>query len=157
RMVPSFRSQNLAILIRTGSKPLTAFHSRNGTNVLARLHRDAGMIVAGKTEEQTGAEPRYTLGLRHENGKRVFATSNSDEFPLDSVHDRFQTVVGSQLLVDVMKVIPQGLRTDAENVSNLITILALCEPTEDVFFLVGQWGYWRCPHGNFADRTELLG
>ena len=29
------------------------------------------MIGAGKTEEQTGAEPRRTLGLRHENGERV--------------------------------------------------------------------------------------
>jgi hypothetical protein len=96
------------------------------------------MIGAGKTEEQTGAELRHMLGLRHDNGESL-AASNSDEFPLDSVHDRFQTIVGSQLLVDVMKVIPEGLRTDAENVSNLITILALCEPTEDVFFLVGQW------------------
>jgi hypothetical protein len=29
------------------------------------------MIGAEKTEEQTGAEPRHTLGLRHDNGERA--------------------------------------------------------------------------------------
>src|ERR1035437_328201 len=88
---------------------------------------------------------------------RSVRTRASEQFSLDGIHDRFQTIVSSQLLVDVMEVIPESLRADVENVSNLITILALCEPAEDVFFLVGQWGYWRCPHGRFADRTELLG
>ena len=90
-------------------------------------------------------------------GRRESLATNSDEFPLDSVHDRFQAIVGSQFLVDVMEVIAEGLRADAENASNLITILALCEPSEDMFFLFGKWRYWRCPHRTFANRTELLG
>ena len=81
----------------------------------------------------------------------------SDQLALNGIHDCFQAVVSAEFLVDMVKVIAEGLRADAENASNLITILALCEPAEDVFFLFGQRRYWRCPHRTFANRTELLG
>ena len=35
-----------------------------------------------------------------------------DEFPLDSVHNCFQAVVCAEFLVDVVKVIAEGLRAD---------------------------------------------
>ena len=56
------------------------------------------------------------LGLQNEES----LATDSDEFPLDRVHDRFQAIVSSQLLVDVMEVIAEGLRADAENAGHFI-------------------------------------
>ena len=58
-----------------------------------------------------------------------------DQLPLDRVHDSFKAVLSSQLLIDVMEMIPQGLGADGESVFDFFTFLALCEHGQNVFLL----------------------
>src|ERR1019366_1042440 len=81
---------------------------------------------------------------------------DSDQFSLDGIHHRFQAIVSPQLLVDVVEVVTERLGTNAESESDVVTVLALGEQTKDVLFVFGQWGYRRCTHRSFADRSELL-
>jgi len=61
----------------------------------------------------------------------------SDELPLDGIHDCFQAVVGAEFLIDVVKVITEGLRADPQSVGNIIAILAFGEQTQDMLLLLG--------------------
>ena len=58
-----------------------------------------------------------------------------DQLPLDRVHDSFKAVVSSQLLIDVMEMIAQGLGTDVESVFDFFAFLALCKHAQNVFLL----------------------
>ena len=61
----------------------------------------------------------------------------SDELPLDRIHDCFQAVVGAEFLVDVVKVIAEGLRADTQSAAYLIAILAFGEQAQDMLLLLG--------------------
>ena len=61
----------------------------------------------------------------------------SEELPLDRIHDSFQAVVGAEFLVDVVKVIAEGLRADTQSVAYLIAILAFGEQAQDMLLLLG--------------------
>jgi len=51
----------------------------------------------------------------------------SDQLPLNGIHHCFQAVVGAEFLVDVVKMITEGLRANPQGVGNIITILAFSE------------------------------
>jgi hypothetical protein len=44
---------------------------------------------------------------------------SSDELSLQGVHNRFQTIVRAQLLVDVVQVVAQGLQADTQSLRDL--------------------------------------
>ena len=44
---------------------------------------------------------------------------SSDELSLQRMHDRFQTIVRAQLLVDVVQVVAQGLQADAKRLRDM--------------------------------------
>ena len=60
-----------------------------------------------------------------------------DELPLNGIHDSFQAAVGAELLVNMVKVIPEGLWADPQSVGNIITILAFREQAQDMLLLLG--------------------
>jgi hypothetical protein len=45
--------------------------------------------------------------------RTALKTLNSDQFPLNGIHDRFQAIVSSQFLVDVVEVVAESLWADA--------------------------------------------
>ncbi len=61
----------------------------------------------------------------------------SDELPLDGVHYRFQAVVGAEFLIDVVKMITEGLRADPQGAGDFIAILAFGEQAQDMLLLLG--------------------
>ena len=60
-----------------------------------------------------------------------------DELPLDRIHYCFQAVVGAEFLVDVVKVIAEGLRANTQSAGDLIAILAFGEQAQDMLLLLG--------------------
>ena len=60
----------------------------------------------------------------------------SDQLPLNGIHHCFQAVVGAEFLIDVVKVITEGLRANPQSVGNLITILAFSEQAQDMLLLL---------------------
>ena len=60
----------------------------------------------------------------------------SDQLALDGIHDCLQAVVSPEFLVDMVKVIAQGLRADSQRVCNIIAIRAFREQAQDVLLLV---------------------
>lgn len=60
-----------------------------------------------------------------------------DQLALDGIHHRFQAIVGTEFLVDVMKVITKSLWADSQSVGNIIAILAFSEQTQDMLLLLG--------------------
>jgi len=63
---------------------------------------------SGKTEDSTNA----TRSFQSSPLLRQACRPALDQFPLNRIHHRFEAVVGSELLIDVVKMIAKGLRTD---------------------------------------------
>jgi hypothetical protein len=55
---------------------------------------------------------------------------------MDCVHDRFQTVMCSQFLIDVVQMIPQSLQADIKRFRNICSTLPFGEPAKNVFLLL---------------------
>jgi hypothetical protein len=51
----------------------------------------------------------------------------SNEFALHGIHNRFQTIVGAQLLIDVVQVVAQRLQADIQGLCDFRRIFPLCE------------------------------
>lgn len=60
----------------------------------------------------------------------------SDQLALDGVHYSLQPVVSAEFLVDMVKVIAQGLRADSQRVCNIIAVLAFGEQAQDMLLLL---------------------
>ncbi len=60
----------------------------------------------------------------------------SDQLALDGVHDCLQAIVGAEFLVDMVKVIPEGLRANSQRVCNIIAVLAFGEQAQDMLLLL---------------------
>lgn len=61
----------------------------------------------------------------------------SDQLALDGIHDCLQAVVSAEFLVDMVKVIAEGLRANSQSVCNFIAILAFGEQAQDMLLLFG--------------------
>lgn len=59
-----------------------------------------------------------------------------NQFSMDCVHDRFQTVMCSQFLIDVVQMISQGLQADIKRFRNICGTLPFGEPAKNVFLLL---------------------
>ena len=84
---------------------------------------NAGQGASMALEEQAAAK-LMGITLRPDGQDSVFPqllagnrtavkTLNSDQFPLNGIHDRFQAIVSSQFLVDMVEVVAECLRADA--------------------------------------------
>jgi hypothetical protein len=51
----------------------------------------------------------------------------SDQLALNGIHDSFQPVVGSQLLVDVMEVVSEGAGAYVQRARDVSRALAFCK------------------------------
>ena len=60
----------------------------------------------------------------------------SDQLALNGIHDCLQAVVSSEFLVDMVKVIAEGLRADSQRVCNIIAVLAFGEQAQDMLLLL---------------------
>ena len=60
----------------------------------------------------------------------------SDQLALNGVHDCLQAVVSAEFLVDVVKVIAEGLRANSQRVCNIVAVLTFGEQAQDVLLLV---------------------
>ena len=81
-----------------------------------------------------------------------------DELPLDRIHDCFQAIVGAEFLVDVVKVIAEGLRADTQSAGDLIAILAFGEQAQNMLFLLGQGSSrFRIPYVNLWPYFLIAG
>ena len=58
---------------------------------------------------------------------RARATRRLDQLPLDRIHHSLKTIVGAQLLIDVVKMIAKRLGADIQNACDLVALFALCE------------------------------
>lgn len=50
-----------------------------------------------------------------------------DQFSLNCIHDGFEAVMGAQFLIDVVKMVAQGLQADIERFCDLGLVLAFRE------------------------------
>lgn len=77
---------------------------------------------------RSGPDLRRANSRKGAGSLEPYSRINSDELPLNGIHDRFQTIMSSQLLINVMEVIPKSLRADTENVSDVFTVFTLRKP-----------------------------
>jgi hypothetical protein len=79
-----------------------------------------------------------------------------DEFPADRVDDGLEPVVGAQLLIDVVEVIPERLGTDPQLAHDRCWTLAFGEIPKHSMFLFRQSRYRLRSHRIVRGREELL-
>ncbi len=60
----------------------------------------------------------------------------SDQLALDGIHDRLQAIVSAEFLVDMVKVIAEGLRANSQRVCSITAVLAFGEQAQDMLLLL---------------------
>src|SRR6476646_1134403 len=99
-----------------------------------------------------------SIGRSQARRKRWEELGELDQSALNGVHYRFQSIVSPQLLVDVVKVIAQGLKANLEALRNFGGVLSGGKEPQNLRLLFGKRGHGR--HGwsvVFGNLAELMG